>query len=571
MKKNKKHMSLSIKLYILITTIILVLFIMFEATGFYVYCKKVDDFYFSQTRRAAESAANVPAQYLEYLWENINTDEFRKVRDEALAANDETIIINWMRSKPDVLSEYETEEQIESDYYSLYADYLQMIYICEDSMELFNEADVYYQYMENGITYNLVDPKENLFNLGTVEPPMEEFAEYGDNEKVPPTVYQSQWGWLCTACEPIVEYENEKAIALACADTDMNEVMSEREEFIFDSVVFVLIELAIAIVISMFLMRRSVTKPLQMLAKAATDFADGDESLTKDDVIQLPIKSNDEIGDLYHEIQSMQNRIVDYTENITRITAARERVDSELRMAKDIQTSAIPKEFPAFPDRDEFELYASMEPAKIVGGDFYDFFLIDDDHLCLVIADVSDKGVPAALFMMSAKNLINYRAGEGGTPSEILKSVNDQLCKNNDSKMFVTVWLGILEISSGKMICSNAAHEYPFIRGKDGAFKKLSDKHGMMVGAVKKAKYSDYEIMLEPGDAVFVYTDGVPEARNENDEFFGMERLESALNIEANAAPRKILENVRKATEQFVNGADQFDDLTMLCIEYNKS
>ncbi len=567
-------MSLSIKLYILIAVIILVLSIMFEATSFYVYCKKVDDFYFSQTLRAAEAATAIPTPYINYLRDNINTDEFRKVRDEALAANDETIIIKWMGAIPSYYPEDLTEKQLSEEeivqFNSLYGDYLQMVNLCERNMELFDEADIYYQYMENGITYNLVDPNENLFNIGSVEPPIEEFAGYGDNERVLPTVYHSKWGWLCTACEPIEEYNTGEAIALACADTDMNEVMAERDEFFFESVVFILVELAIAIVISMFLMRRSVTKPLQMLAKAATDFAGGDESLTKDDVIQLPIRSNDEIGELYHEIQSMQNRIVDYTENITRITAARERVDSELRMAKDIQTSAIPKEFPAFPDRDEFELYACMEPAKIVGGDFYDFFLIDDDHLCLVIADVSDKGVPAALFMMSAKNLINYRVGEGGTPSEILKSVNDQLCKNNASMMFVTVWLGILEISSGKMICSNAAHEYPFVRGKDGTFKKLSDKHCLMLGTVKKAQYSDYEILMEPGDAVFVYTDGVPEARNEKNEFYGMERLEEALNIEASAAPKKILENVLKANEQFVGGADQSDDLTMLCIEYRK-
>jgi sigma-B regulation protein RsbU (phosphoserine phosphatase) len=197
--------------------------------------------------------------------------------------------------------------------------------------------------------------------------------------------------------------------------------------------------------------------------------------------------------------------------------------------------------------------------------------MIDDDHLCLVIADVSDKGIPSALFMMSSMIIINNRARQGGTPGEILTDANVQIWKNNKTKMFVTVWLGILELSTGKMVCTNAGHEYPIIRGEDGVFNVFKDKHGVIVGALGKSKYKDYELQLEPNDAVFVYTDGVPEANNADGEFYGMERLTAALNRTGGQSPKEILESVRKDVDDFVAGAKQFDDLTMLCLEYKGS
>ena len=318
----------------------------------------------------------------------------------------------------------------------------------------------------------------------------------------------------------------------------------------------------------MLLTRKLATKPLKMLAAGAMDFAKADAGFSMDDVIRLPIRSNDEIGDLYREIRSMQERIVDGADQLTRITADRERVSTELRMAAEIQSAMLPRIFPAFPDRPEFDLYASMVPAKEVGGDFYDFFLLDDDHLALVIADVSDKGVPAALFMMSAKIIISYRAQMGGTPGEILTSVNAQLCRDNAYRMFVTVWLGILELSTGRLTCTNAGHEYPAVRRPGGEFRLFRDPHGIFVGVMKKAAYRDYELQLEPGSKLFLYTDGLPEAIDGDREQFGTDRLLAALNDDPDAPPRELLTNVSGAVDAFVRDARQFDDLTMLCLEY---
>ena len=243
--------------------------------------------------------------------------------------------------------------------------------------------------------------------------------------------------------------------------------------------------------------------------------------------------------------------------------------ETELNMATEIQMSMLPLTFPAFPDRPEFDIHASMDPAKEVGGDFYDFFLIDDDHLALVIADVSGKGVPAALFMMSSKIYINDHATMGGTPAEILERVNKLVCANNKAHMFVTVWLGILEISTGKLTSASAGHEYPIIN-VNGKYELFKDRHGLAVGAMSIATYTDTEIRLKPGDSIFVYTDGVAEATDANNQMFGTDRTVEALNAApAGCAQKDVLSGVRAAVDAFVKEAPQFDDLTMLGLRYN--
>ena len=253
-----------------------------------------------------------------------------------------------------------------------------------------------------------------------------------------------------------------------------------------------------------------------------------------------------------------------FNDNSKKMTAT----ETELNMGTEIQANTLPSVFPPFPDRHEFDIYASMTPAKEVGGDFYDFFMIDDDHLALVIADVSGKGIPAALFMMSSKILINDHALIGGKPSEILERVNKAVYANNKAHMFVTVWLGILEISTGKLITSSAGHEYPIIN-IHGKYELFKDRHGLAIGAMPNSKYVDTEIQLKSGDQIFVYTDGVAEATNFNKQMFGTERTVKALNsIPKGSSQKDVLEVVRKAVDEFVKEAPQFDDLTMIGLRY---
>lgn len=242
--------------------------------------------------------------------------------------------------------------------------------------------------------------------------------------------------------------------------------------------------------------------------------------------------------------------------------------ENELAVGTKIQASMMPSEFPAFPDRKDFDIYASMHPAREVGGDFYDFFLIDDDHLALVIADVSDKGVPAALFMMASKILLRNHAMSGMSPKDILEKTNNQICLNNREEMFVTVWLGIADLKEGKITAANAGHEYPVIKEPDGKFALLKDKHGFVLGGMAGVKYKEYEIPLKKGTKLFLYTDGISEATSENKELFGNDRMVDALNHNENANVQEVLGEMDNAVAAFVENEPQFDDQTMLCFEY---
>ena len=562
---------------ILIVGILLISLGLMQIT-YVVYRQKVDSVFLKQAESAARDAASgthIGFQLASHMRKMVDTDEYREVRARAVAANDAQIIEDWMRAQPPVpyLADFYEENAStvqDKERYTLYGDYMELVDELMVMMDAFDINDIYMQYVVDGVTYSLVDPWESLLMIGAPKAPIEAFAQYTGEDVIPPTIYQSGDDWLCTACSPIEEeWEDEIwTPAQVCVDIDMRDVVQERHWFIMNSAVYVSALTLVAMAVSMLLTRRLVTKPLNQLAKGATGFAAGEEGFSGNDVIELPIRSNDEIGDLYHEIRFMQTRIVDSAHKLARVTAERERVKTELNTAALIQSAVLPRQFPAFPDRPEFDLYASMDPAKEVGGDFYDFFMVDDDHLVLVIADVSDKGVPAALFMMSAKNIINYRARMGGTPAEILTSANAQLCEDNAARMFVTVWLGILELSTGRLTCTNAGHEYPFIRHSDGAFERLDDKHGIVMGIMKRATYQEYEIALKPGSKVFVYTDGLAEANNAREEQFGTGRILQALNENPGAKPLELLENMRRAVDGFVGDARQFDDLTMLCLEY---
>ena len=249
--------------------------------------------------------------------------------------------------------------------------------------------------------------------------------------------------------------------------------------------------------------------------------------------------------------------------------AKRERIENELQLATNIQASVLPHTFPAFPERGEFDIYASMMPAKEVGGDFYDFFLIDDDHLGLVMADVSGKGVPAALFMMVARALIRAHLQNGESPAKALGNANEQLCEGNEAELFVTVWAAVLEISTGKGVAANAGHEHPALRRANGAYELQIYRHSPAVATMEGMRFREHDFQLNPGDTLFVYTDGVAEATNAENELFGSERMLDALNVNPEAEPEAVLSNVMQGINAFVANAEQFDDITMLCLKYN--
>ena len=311
-----------------------------------------------------------------------------------------------------------------------------------------------------------------------------------------------------------------------------------------------------------------VLKPLRRVQRNIRRYKN-----TKDSGSVVPdlekINMKNELGELAKDVIELTHEIDDYVEKIQFFTADQERIEVELNLAEQIQASMLPQETAVLPDRKEFDIHASMDPAREVGGDFFDFFMIDDDHLCLVIADVSGKGIPAALFMMRSMSTIKDCAMHGKSTTEILETANDALCENNTTEMFVTVWIGILEISTGKMTAANAGHEYPAMKYPNSDYEIVKDQHGFVLGALEGMKYKEYELYFEPGTSIFVYTDGLPEATNANEELFGTDRIIEALNTRPDADPKEVLEIVQTQVDAFVKDAEQFDDLTMLCLHYN--
>ena len=305
-----------------------------------------------------------------------------------------------------------------------------------------------------------------------------------------------------------------------------------------------------------------VLKPLKKVQKSIRRYKQTKDSSSVTAELK-EIKSRNEIGDLSDDIIDLAHEIDDYIDRIQHITAEKERIGTELALAEKIQESMLPRKFPPFPDRHEFDIYAAMDPAREV-----DFFLIDDDHLCLVMADVSGKGIPAALFMMSSMIVIKNSTMRGMSPAEVLEFANEALLNGNEAEMFVTVWIGFLEISTGKLTAANAGHEFPTIRKPDGKYELLKDVHGFVVGGMEGMKYKEYELQLDPGTSIFLYTDGVPESTNKDEVLFGTDRMLDALNREPDACPEKVLANMRESIDDFVQDAEQFDDLTMLCIDY---
>ena len=368
-----------------------------------------------------------------------------------------------------------------------------------------------------------------------------------------------------TAMVPLRGSDN-KVKGILCVQRQLDVLDEARSSYIKTFLALLIVIAAIVILGQSMYLHRTLITPLQLITDEAHRFA-SDNIRTETKLTDI-IHNTDEIGVLAGSIDQMEERIQDYIEDITRITAERERIGAELSLASRIQSDILPKDFDAFPGHDEFSIYASMTPAKEVGGDFYDFFLIDDDHLCMVIADVSGKGIPGALFMMLSKILIKIKALTGCGPAQVLETVNNQICRNNREEMFVTVWIGMLDLNTGILTASNAGHEYPLIMNPGGKFKLFKEPHGFVLGGMSDLKYEEYEIYMKKGMKLFVYTDGLPEAQNANDEFLGMDKSIELLNQHPEYSPQELIEEIGEAVVEFSGGAPRFDDLTMLCIEY---
>ena len=327
---------------------------------------------------------------------------------------------------------------------------------------------------------------------------------------------------------------------------------------------------ALASVIMMYfiynLMNKRFLEPVAKLTKSAEEMVD---NIERDKLVEVDVHTNDELETLAEAFTKMDVDIREYIDALSAFTAERERIGGELDAAAKIQKGILPKRGLQYEILPEFDLAASMTPAREVGGDFYDIFMADDRHLALVIGDVSGKGVPASLFMIATKILLKYSVKAGISPGEAFADTNEKLAESNDMELFVTAWLALIDLDTGECTVVNAGHEHPAIRQKGGIYEIVRYKHSPALATLEGMTYNEREYKLEPGDSLFVYTDGVTEATNLDKKLFGEERLVLALNKERDAAPEELIKTVKDEIDAFVGDGPQFDDITMLAFRYN--
>jgi len=380
------------------------------------------------------------------------------------------------------------------------------------------------------------------------------------------SISNAEYGWLAVAYVPVFDSAG-NIVAVACADVSINLIMDDiwfqSLRLSFLSIIVIVLSFYILLLIT----GRQVVRPVVRLSRHIEGFDRNSGVLETIDVVE----SGDELQTMTESFNRMVGDIHLYMSNLETVTADRERIATELDVATKIQTSMLPCIFPAFPHRNEFDLYASMTPAKEVGGDFYDFFFIDENTLAVVMADVSGKGIPAALFMVVAKTLIKSSALSIGVskkkPEEVFETVNNKLCENNDANMFVTAFMGYLDIPSGSFKYVNAGHNPPIIRKKDGKYDFLKIKPAFVLAGMENIKYKEDETTLGTGDVICLYTDGVTEAMNMENELFSDPRLIEKANQYTECSVKEFIGKIKEEVDTFANGAEQADDITMLALK----
>lgn len=380
-------------------------------------------------------------------------------------------------------------------------------------------------------------------------------------------VNDDTYGYIASAYSPVFNSAGEP-VAVVGVDMLMPDLQKNITKFLIRVVMAIVLIVLASVFVFFFIVKMQVVNPIKKLSDASKSMV---ENLETQDSIEVDIKTGNEIEELSDSFKEMFFEVKDYIAQLSRVTAEKERIGAELSIATQIQSSMLPCIFPAFPDREEIDIYATMTPAKEVGGDFYDFFMVDDSHLAIVMADVSGKGVPAALFMVIGKTLIKDHTLPGRDLGEVFTEVNNILCESNDNGLFITAFEGVLDLVTGEFRYVNAGHEMPFIYRKEGGYEAYKIRPGFVLAGMENIKYKENKIQLNIGDKVFQYTDGVTEATDKDNRLFGIERLANVLNEKClDSNPQQTLEMVKENIDIFVGDNDQFDDITMLCLEYTK-
>lgn len=546
--------KLSWKIALMVVAIALSLCAVMITASYYNYRSQVLENYRTRAMSIAAIAAEHidPDRILQYLDRHERESAYDPQKDEAYLTD-----LNALREIQNAL--FQMREDLKED-----NGHFQYIYVVYPTLE----EPIYIMDADPG------DP----WSLGESEPWTDGFKKYVGNmtrgeyikELLETNPSENKGEWLVSVYYPLRASTGERAGYIG-VDMNMTSVKEDLFHYALRMSLIMAVMTVILTAIFILITSRIIAQPIRKLSHAAKRMVEEEETgqeLKASVFSNIVIHSNDEIGILYQNLKQMEVDIHKYIRDLMRVTTEKERYSTELNVATQIQTNVLPNIFPPYPERSEFDIFATMNPAKEVGGDFYDFFLVDDDHLAMVMADVSGKGVPAALFMMIARTLIKNHVKRADHLSEIFSNVNKQLCEENEESMFVTVWLGVLELSTGILREINAGHENPAIRRADGRYEFRKCKHSLALGMREGARFREEQFQLHPGDGLYIYTDGVTEAENVQGELFATDRLLDVLNQNPSAPPKELLYTVKKAIDTFAGEAEQCDDITMLGLHY---
>ncbi len=469
----------------------------------------------------------------------------------------------------DIINEYINGREPDAAYQSM----------LDNLYKLKENNDILYLYVEKLTTANATtimdtDLSETSFRLGDQQPIHPNFVPTAERmlagEEITPTITNSKYGWLVTTYAPIRDSQG-NIVAHLGVDISMDDIMKARRDFVLMLVFALSAGAALCILIMVQISKRTLVNPVNLIAKAADSYVTEKSSGShpeKTSAELFEIRTGDEIENLAKAVLQMEQDINTYIRDLTFVTAEKERVSVELNLATRIQAGLLPRVFPPYPDNPFFDIYASMQPAKEIGGDFYDFFMVNDDQVALVIADVSGKGIPAALFMMMSKTMIKNYIQSGMSIVEAFKTSNNSLCENNEGGLFVTAWLAVITLSTGVMQWVNAGHNRPLLSRAGAPYVELDQHSGFVLAGLEDTIYRSQEVTLGPGDRVYVYTDGVNEATNAQNEMYGDARLIATLSHTGAEPIKGVVQSVQTDIDAFVKDAPQFDDITMLVFEY---
>ena len=495
----------------------------------------------------------VGTQYVDKEMENCRTTAYAYTKSAAELIDGDTIAYYLETEDKDeyyyevlnFLNSFQANTNIQ--YYYVFVPFEDdLVYIWDANLEEGAcELGYHEEYMEGG--------KEATYSIYKHNPP-EEIELVNDDT----------YGYIASAYSPVFDSKGEP-VAVVGVDVYMPDLQKNMADFLTVIVIAIILVVMLAIWMCFFFVKRKIVNPINKISSISRTMV---ENLENEESLQVTIKTGNEIEELFESFKQMYTDVRAYIHKLESVTAEKERISAELDIAQQIQASMLPCVFPAFPHRPEFDIFATMDPAKEVGGDFYDFFMVDERHLAIVVADVSGKGVPAALFMVIGKTLIKDHTTPDLDLGKVFTEVNDLLCEANSEGLFITAFEGVLDLVTGDFKFVNAGHEMPFVCKAGGEFVPQKIRPGFVLAGMEEMRYRAGSMVLEPGDKIFQYSDGVTEATNASNALYGMGRLTNVLNAHKNGTPHDILPAIKADIDAFVGEAPQFDDITMLCLEY---